>query len=128
MQDDLKETCFALIAKYRTLFARASVPNPMATVQYEMLSDGLTWSDELSALDGLDFRDIALLRVLWNHRARLVCGEPCEQYREVWEQAKLAFPAWMGFAPERCAPSLELAELFRKKQSRAARSIRRMPG
>jgi hypothetical protein len=128
VQDDLNKTCFALITKYRTLFAVASVPDPMATVQYEMMSDGLMWSDELPGLEGLDFRDIVLLRVLWNHRARLVCGEPGDQYRDVWEQAKLGFPTWMGFARERCAPSAELAELFRKKQSRAARLIRRMPG
>lgn len=127
MQDDLNKTCLALITKYRTLFTKASVPDPTAIVQYEMMSDGLMWSDELPALEALDFRDIAFLRVLWNHRARLVCGEPCERYREVWEQAKLAFPTWMGFAPDRCTPSTELAELFRKKQSRAARLIRRMP-
>lgn len=126
MANEFSQMCLGLIKKHREVFASASVPDPNAVVQYDMMSDGLIWSDELPALDGIEFEDIGLVRVLWHYRARLILGESCEEYREVWEQAKLAFPQWMGFASERCVPTPDLADLFRKRKSRADRSIRRI--
>lgn len=126
MANEISQMCLGLIQKHRALFAKASVPDPTAVAQYDLMSDGLIWSDELPALDGLVFEDIGLVRVLWHYRAKLILGETCEEYHEVWEQAKLAFPQWMGFIPERCTPSPDLADLFRKRKSRADRSIHRM--
>lgn len=126
MANEFSQMCLGLIRKHREVFARASVPDPSAVVQYDMMSDGLIWSDEPPALDGIEFEDVGLVRVLWHYRARLILGESCEEYREVWEQAKLAFPQWVGFASERCVPTPDLADLFRKRKSRADRSIRRI--
>lgn len=125
MANEFSQMCFELIRKHREVFAKASVPDPSAAVQYDMMSDGLIWSDELPALDGVPFDDIGLVRVLWHYRAKLILGEACEEFHDIWEQAKLAFPQWMGFASERCTPTPELADLFRKRKSRSDRSIRR---
>lgn len=94
---------------------------PDAEVFYDMLSDGLVWSDELPQ----EFlRDIHLVRPVLRHRTCIILGEP-SHYEPWWNEAKRLFPDWVGFLAARAVPSEALRKLYQDGRARAAESVRR---
>jgi hypothetical protein len=84
----------------------ASVPNPAANLQYHLFADAIYWSDELETLPS-ELDDA--FRVVLNHRTSLLLGD-IGRFKEVWEAAKVCFPKWVGFRPERCTANAEIAD------------------
>jgi len=79
-----------------------------ATRNYEILSGGFWWSDEL-------LRDVATVCMevdsyaygyVMAYRASISTGTPRDDLRGAWDQLLLECPDWPGFRPERCATTL----------------------
>lgn len=83
-----------------------------ATVSYDLLADGLWWSDERIPHSGSSDS----LRVLLRYRTSLIIGEPEDRYLTFWSAAKQAFPNWPGFDPERCGADEGLATIYHKSK------------
>src|SRR5437667_3567800 len=75
--------------------------DPQARVNYELMSDGLVWSDELPPWDELESGESHCLRAVWKFRSSLIMGSPEEKFRPAWDYAKELFPNWPGFLPQR---------------------------
>ena len=82
---------------------------PEASFEYQGVCDGLVWSDEMPSASLTDQQE-QLLRYLIQYRTSLIVEEPIPALASLWEQAKVAFPSWAGFANDRCRPSRELSE------------------
>ena len=82
--------------------------DPNATFSYELLSDGVWWSDEAPK----EFEAISALRMVVRYRTCMICGVD-SSFGEAWEVAKELFPGWVGFRAERCQPSAEIVEQIR---------------
>jgi hypothetical protein len=81
---------------------------------YDMMSDGLIWTDEIPFPDGRVLFKIpnwSVIRFVFHSRTRLILGEPINaDYRQICEEAKRRFPKWPGFALERS--SSRFADLY----------------
>lgn len=94
--------------------------SPDATVQYEALSDGLVWSDEVPRSGIKKASDLRPFRFLLRYRTSVILGIPDERYKEYWFMAQKLFPEWPGFHAERQSPALrstyqELRAVFMAK-------------
>jgi hypothetical protein len=87
-----------------------------ARVHYELMSDGLVWSDELPPWSELETGESHCLRAVWRFRTSLIEEKPDERYRANWEKAQELFPQWPGFLPERHLPKWR--ELFREQRDK----------
>jgi hypothetical protein len=87
------------------------VPQPMR----DILADGLIWRDE--TIDATPFEVISALRLVWHHRTGIIIGEQ-RRFAETWQLARGLFPHWVGFHPERCRPSTELADFYASSKSK----------
>jgi hypothetical protein len=90
--------------------------DPSARVSYELMSDGLIWSDELPPWEELDHDESTCLRGIWHYRASLIVGVPVEKYRTFWEEGQKLFPQWPGYLPWRRSNSW--CELFLRQQAK----------
>jgi hypothetical protein len=84
--------------------------DPQAALGYELLSGGVTWSDEglieFAAVcrdKGCGYAGHALA-----YRTSLIEGKPRENLRFAWEELKTRCPEWIGFRPERTGPNPEV--------------------
>lgn len=75
--------------------------DPNARVNYELMSDGLVWIDELPPIDELEPTECNCLRGVWRFRASLIMGSPEEKFRPAWEAAQKLFSNWPGFLRQR---------------------------
>lgn len=89
--------------------------NPHATIQCDLLSNALFWSDELPELGRLRPRDFWCLRPVLRYRTTLILELPEKLHEIYWKKAQHAFPDWCGFYPSRCQEDNQLADHFRKK-------------
>jgi hypothetical protein len=102
---------------------------------YDMMSDGLIWTDEIPFPDGRILFVIpnwSVIRYVFHNRTRLILGEPVNaDYRQICEEAKRRFPKWPGFAPERSSARFadlyyELRAASQRKREEQMRAIRLM--
>ncbi len=93
------------IAKY---FRRRSVAATDAAPFYEMLSDAIVWTDELPHSSSEHWSEI---RLVLNHRTSVMLSRP-SKYEHLWLAAKESFPEWVGFLPERSAPTEAVRKLY----------------
>ncbi len=91
----------------------ALIKSSEAAIHHDLLAGALWWSDERPAFDEPEHH--WCLRPILRYRTSLILGVPDERYESAWEAAKQLFPAWPGFAEERCKPDDQLATLYRKK-------------
>jgi hypothetical protein len=82
---------------------------PDSTFEYQGVCDGLVWSDEIPDVTLSDQQE-QVLRYLVQYRTSQIVSEPISNLSELWNQARLAFPQWAGFAAGRCEPSSELSD------------------
>jgi hypothetical protein len=75
-----------------------------AVVRYELMSDGLVWTDEYPRSQGLGNSEIGYLRILWRFRSSLIMGSPDDKWRTYWDEGQCLFPNWPGFDPARSDP------------------------
>jgi hypothetical protein len=82
--------------------------DPEAKISYELLSGGLTWSDELADLKKVELghQDNFVMHALWAYRTSLIKEKPRYELKEIWEQVKKNYPNWPGFQKERISPKL----------------------
>jgi hypothetical protein len=81
----------------------------------DILADGLIWPDE--TIDSTPFEVISCLRFVWHHRTGIIIGEQ-RRFADTWQLARELFPHWVGFHPDRCRPSAELATLYARSKMR----------
>jgi hypothetical protein len=79
----------------------------------DLLADGLIWRDE--TITTTPFEVISALRFVWHYRTGLIIGEQ-RRFSETWQLARALFPHWVGFRPDRCGPSVELAQLYARSE------------
>lgn len=84
---------------------RAMIHDPAAKVDgVEMISGAIFWSDEgVLELIALSRHHGGSAKELLAYRTSLLLGEPREELRFAWEEAKARCPEWIGFRPERVA-------------------------
>jgi hypothetical protein len=87
---------------------RGLVASSEAKPYYEVLSDALVWRDELPESRVLStIKNWQVLRLVLHVRTKLIRGEPIERYeKDLWDEARILFPEWPGFAPWRSSPDL----------------------
>src|SRR4051812_37527881 len=56
-------------------------PDPNARVNYELMSGGLVWSDELPPWEELQDVEPHCLRGIWRYRSTLILGAAEERFR-----------------------------------------------
>lgn len=86
--------------------------DPAAGIVYDLMSDGLVWSDEQLWL-GLTVEQMGCLRALFRYRTSLILSAPDSRFEALWMLAKAKCPQWIGFHPSRCSPSAELLQEYR---------------
>jgi len=106
----------------------ASRANPTATLGYDVLADGLIWSDEYPASLPGRSKDFECVRILLRYRTSLLFGEPDEFFQRYWELAMRLFPRWAGFEPSRLRWSADLQSCYQRLQSQNMRLIDRLMG
>jgi hypothetical protein len=79
----------------------------------DLMADGLIWRDE--TVEATPSEVISALRLVWHYRTGLIIGEQ-RRFSDTWQLARGLFPHWVGFRPDRCSPSTELAELYARSQ------------
>ena len=77
---------------------------------YEIMSDGIYWSDEIPLSHDQEL--IGLMRYIFNIRTRCALTEK-PIANQVWNCFKYKVPDWPGFRPERCDPRA-LRQLYEK--------------
>jgi hypothetical protein len=102
--------------------------DPSATVNYDLFSDGMRWSDEIPECVYTDLANERqnsnvwdCLRILWRYRTSLILEKPDKRedsLRGMWDLALQAFPNWPGFQETRRDPALK--QLYFNLTSRAA--------
>src|SRR5258707_8470723 len=91
--------------------------DPSAKPFYDIMSGGLIWSDEKLPL-GLSAEQLGCLRAVFRFRTSLIEGTPDSRFQTLWNVLKERCPGWIGFAPSRCSPTLELRETLHKLRGR----------
>ncbi len=81
-----------------------------ATPRYDVMSDGLVWSDEAPLKQPP--REWWTIRPLWRHRAALMLGE-APPFAELWDAMQRLCPVWPGFRSERCSQAQRLLDILR---------------
>jgi hypothetical protein len=79
--------------------------DPNATYVYDLMADGLVWSDESPPEPQ---KSEQAFRYLLMYRTSLIEAKEIEAIRELWAVAKQQYPKWPGFHPSRCTPMDEL--------------------
>jgi hypothetical protein len=105
------EVTLRLWAQHLDSITEQRVTQPFSDV----LADGLIWRDE--TIDSTPIEVIWSLRLLWHHRTGIIIGEQ-RRFADTWQLARELFPHWVGFHPDRCRPSAELAELYASSKTR----------
>jgi hypothetical protein len=54
--------------------------------------------------------------VLFAYRTSLLMGTPREDLRYAWDEVRQRCPEWIGFRPERVAPTEELLDYIRQAE------------
>lgn len=88
-----------------------SLPNPEASIRYDMLADALVWSDETTDSTSNDVFDG--LRQLRHYRTHVMLNDS-EPDGDVWLHCRSLFPEWVGFLPARHKPTTELLSIYRR--------------
>ena len=103
------------------------VPDPNATIGYDLFAGGLVWSDERPEWEepredngAPTIPGLGKFRALLNYRSSLILATPRERFRDLWERARGLCPHWPGFLPDRCDPGL--AEVLRTREAASQRS------
>src|SRR5882672_7039708 len=76
---------------------------------YEMMSGALMWEDEKIHFPS---DELGWYRAALAYRTSLILGHPRTEFEPIWDAIKQVAPNWIGFLPERCKPSTELAEFI----------------
>ena len=84
-----------------------------AELCYNEFAGAIFWDDEVP------FGELSLeaqngLTSALGYRTSLAIGKPEAEFLPYWEVAKITFPDWIGFLPERTNPDSEILELFKK--------------
>lgn len=96
-------------------------PNPSATVAFDVLSDGLVWSDEYPNDQCVSDEAELVFRYLLKFRTSALEGHPIETLAALWEDAKIMFPDWPGFDSHRTTSCPELLQLIDDGRDRQVR-------
>lgn len=99
----------------------AQVKSRWARIRYHLMADGLYWTDEFP--EDLDSFSENCLRFVLHHRTQLQIGAAGSRWEIYWREAKLRFPNWIGFAPERCAENAKLKKLHRRLSEKGMRDF-----
>jgi len=87
---------------------------------FDAMSASIIWDDELPPLHLRGSAHSWGLRPVLGYRASLILGTPDRTLEEFWLLAKQLFPDWVGFRPERCARSPELAAFLERETAHVA--------
>lgn len=112
------------LARIAVRFSAISIADPNATICYDVMADGIYWSDELPQVFP---EDLLAVRILLHHRTAVLLQEASEETQVWWIFAQKYFPGWVGFLPERCTPTTELQKVIRQKMT-ATNEICEFPG
>lgn len=95
-------------------------------VMYDIPGDALFWHDEVPPPSERQPPQPfgSALRLVNRYRTTLILGEPDERLKGVWDIARSLLPNWLGFVPERCSPSDELAKEYWRLKREAERECR----
>ncbi len=90
-------------------------PMARAKIGYNVLADGIVWSDEYPLNLAGRSEDFDCLRILWRYRTSALTEEPDEKWRPYWDHARSLFPNWAGFEPRRLLPSEAIKKLRERR-------------
>ena len=124
MSQTLFEYCEPRLRAGAAVLNGIITPNPDAELSYCLLAAAVHWSDE-APIELVGVHVIHGLRPVFHHRTRMMLGED-SGHRDIWRFAQTLFPAWIGFAPERCNPPPYVMEQVRAELARGAREIRKL--
>jgi hypothetical protein len=105
------ETTLRLWAGHLDAITERRVNQPF----HDYLADGLIWRDE--TIDTTPTQVIWALRFVWHYRTGFIIGEQ-RRFADIWQLARELFPHWVGFQPDRCSPSAELADLYARSKTK----------
>lgn len=90
--------------------------DPGATCGYELLSGGITWSDEQLAdfVGACMAKGCGVFGYPLAYRTSLIEGKPRENLRFTWDELQLRCPEWIGFRAERVTPSPQLLAFLKQ--------------
>jgi hypothetical protein len=92
--------------------------DPNARMNYELMSDGLVWSDEVPPWDQLELGESHCLRGVWRFRTTLMLGKPDERFRASWEHLHALCPNWPGFLADRRKPDPARIKFFEERRTK----------
>jgi hypothetical protein len=95
-----------------------------AEVGYDVLSDGIVWSDEYPPNLVGRTEEFDCVRILLRYRTSVLTGSPDEYLRPYWEFARTQFPNWAGFDAERNSPSPEMQKFRERSERRDTRLLK----
>lgn len=96
------------------IFQHLDQPQCDPIAHYDCITGAIIWSDELPDLKPSLWWNI---RPVLTYRTSLATGSPRLEYKELWETARLHFPNWVGFRPNRCEWDDKVKELYRNRGS-----------
>jgi hypothetical protein len=108
---DLETYGMAALAIHAAHLNAISVPDPNATIDYDILAGALIWSDE--TVESTPIGVIHGLRQLRHYRTHVMLND-IEPDSDVWQLCRLLFPNWIGFLPERRRPTPHLLAVYRR--------------
>lgn len=90
---------------------------------FDSMSASVIWEDELPSAQKRDLAHSWGLRPIFGYRASLILGKPDQSLEEYWNLATQLFPNWVGFRPERCKPSQEIASFVEGERAKGSPSM-----
>lgn len=124
MPDDRRKALEEGIDLAAPVLATITAIDPNATMVYDLLADGVIWSDELPD-GGLSGNYGLMAKYVLNHRTRIMLGQP-SQLEWLWNRAVLAFPNWIGFSSDRCSPPEPVLAEILKRAMECSRQTQRL--
>jgi hypothetical protein len=99
--------------------------DPGAILKYDLLADGLVWSDECPSIPRGLFDEYSCIRILLRYRTTILLGTPDENLKPYWDQALMIFPHWVGFRSERLKSTDDLISFYTSSKSEGDKCIGR---
>jgi hypothetical protein len=96
---------------------------PDAKPAYDAWSGAIVWSDETNSETTTE--TIWALRQLFAYRTHLMQNKTGID-NDVWRYCQSLFPAWIGFLPQRCEYTSEIAAEYRRGSVSARWCLRQM--
>jgi hypothetical protein len=103
--------------------------DPNAKHDYEHMSGGMVWSDELPRFGSREWQAVSegyAYRFLIAARRDITLGVPSPRFQSMWQQVEMFAPNWPGLRPER--RSLEVRKRLLAAERLARKCYKQMFG